>query len=47
LRNEGKPVVAAVSISTPAIRMSAQLEKKIKVALLEPAGRIAMTLDEA
>lgn len=46
LRTEGKPVVAAISISTPAIRMSAQLEKEIKAALLESAGRIARLLDK-
>ena len=47
LRTESKPVVAAISISTPAIRMSAQLEKEIKTALLESARRIARLLDEA
>jgi len=47
LRTERKPVVAAVSISTPAIRMSVQLEQEIKAALLESASRIAKLLDEA
>jgi DNA-binding IclR family transcriptional regulator len=47
LRTESKPVVAAISISTPAIRMSAQLEKEIKAALVESASRIARHLDEA
>jgi DNA-binding IclR family transcriptional regulator len=47
LRTEGKPVVAAISISTPTTRMSAQLEKDIQVALLESASRIAKLLEEA
>jgi DNA-binding IclR family transcriptional regulator len=47
LRSEGKPVVAAVSISTPIMRMSAQLEKDVQAAVLESAGRIAKLLDEA
>ncbi|HEX9202069.1 MAG TPA: IclR family transcriptional regulator [Acidobacteriaceae bacterium] len=47
LRTEGKPVVAAVSISSPAIRMSAQLEKDIQSALLESADRIAKLVEEA
>ena len=47
LRTEGKPVVAAISISTPALRMTAPLEKEIKAAILESAGRIAALLDQA
>jgi DNA-binding IclR family transcriptional regulator len=47
LRTEGKPVVAAISISTPAIRMSARLEQEIKAALLESASRVARLLGEA
>jgi len=47
LRTEGKPVVAAISISTPATRMSAQLEKDIQAALLESASRIAKLLEES
>jgi DNA-binding IclR family transcriptional regulator len=47
LRTKGKPVVAAISISTPAIRMSSQLEAQIKAALLESASRIGRLLDEA
>lgn len=47
LRSEDKPVVAAVSISTPIMRMSAQLEKDIQAAVLESAGRIAKLLDDA
>jgi len=47
LRTKNKPVVAAISISTPAIRMSAALEKQIQAALLESASRIASLLDEA
>ncbi|MDP9051279.1 MAG: IclR family transcriptional regulator [Acidobacteriota bacterium] len=41
LRNSGKPVVAAISISTPATRMTPTLEKVIPAALLESADRIA------
>jgi DNA-binding IclR family transcriptional regulator len=47
LRTKTKPVVAAISISTPAIRMPAQLEKEIKAALLESASRLASLLDQA
>jgi len=46
LRTEGRPVVAAISISTPTNRMSAELEKKIQVALVEVADRIARLLKE-
>lgn len=41
LRTEGRPVVAAISISTPATRMSAELEKRVQAALLESADRLA------
>ena len=47
LRTENKPVVAAISISTPTIRMSPELEKHIKAALLASAIRIAKLVDEA
>ncbi len=47
LRNEDKLVVAAISISTPTTRMSAQLEKDIQTALLESVSRIAKLLEEA
>lgn len=47
LRTDGKPVVAAISISTPATRMTAQLEKDIQAALTESATRIAKQLEEA
>jgi DNA-binding IclR family transcriptional regulator len=47
LRNGGKPVVAAISISTPTTRMSPEFEQTIKTALLESAGRIAKLLDKA
>jgi len=47
LRTEGKPVVAAISISTPSTRMSAQLEKDIQTALLESSNRIAKLLEES
>ena len=47
LRNEGKPVVAAVSISTPTTRMTPDLEKKIQGAILDTASRITVLLAEA
>lgn len=46
LRTESKPIVAAVSISTPTIRMTPDLEKSIKAALLESAARLASRLDQ-
>jgi DNA-binding IclR family transcriptional regulator len=45
LRTETKPVVAAISVSTPATRMSEQLEKKIQAAIRESADRLAKILD--
>lgn len=47
LRTEGKPVVAAISISTPTTRMTGELEKKIQTAILETAGRITRLLAES
>ncbi len=47
LRNEGKPVVAAISISTPTTRMTPEFEQSIKTAILESANRIATRLQEA
>lgn len=47
LRNEGRPVVAAISISTPTMRMSAEREKDIKAAILEAAVRIALMAERA
>ena len=47
LRTEGKPVVAAISISTPTTRMTPELEKKIQAAILDTAGRITRLLAEA
>ncbi len=46
LRTKGKPVVAAISISTPTIRMTTELEKQIKAAILESANRIAALLQD-
>jgi DNA-binding IclR family transcriptional regulator len=37
--------VAAISISTPTTRMSAEREKQIQAALLESARRICESLD--
>lgn len=47
LRTEGKPVVAAISLSTPTVRMSKDLEKDIRAALLQSASRIAALLEGA
>jgi DNA-binding IclR family transcriptional regulator len=47
LRREGKPVVAAISISTPSQRMSADREKHIQTALLDAAARISDALEAA
>jgi DNA-binding IclR family transcriptional regulator len=44
LRNNDRPVVAAVSLSTPAIRMDARRETEIKAAVLETAEAIARRL---
>jgi DNA-binding IclR family transcriptional regulator len=41
LRTEGKPVVAALSLSTPSVRMTKDREKEIQAAVLASAGRIA------
>ena len=46
VRNEGKPVVAAISISSPTIRMPPDREKDIQAAVLESAGRIAKLADD-
>jgi len=47
MRNDGQPVVAAISISTPTTRMTPELEKSIKAAVLESADRVARLLQEA
>jgi DNA-binding IclR family transcriptional regulator len=44
IRRLGHPVVAAISISTPSLRMDSAREAKIKVALLEAAASIAAQL---
>ena len=41
IRIPGKPVVAAISISTPSIRMSPQRESEIQAALVEAGKNIA------
>jgi len=41
LRTDGKPVVAAISISTPTTRMTSDREQQIKAAILESAQRIS------
>jgi len=47
LRNDSKPVVAAISISTPTTRMTPELESNIKTALLESAERIVKLLEKS
>jgi DNA-binding IclR family transcriptional regulator len=47
LRTENKPVVAAISVSTPATRMTPEREKEIQAAVRESADRIARLLDES
>jgi len=44
LRNNGKPVVAALSLSTPTMRMTKEREQDIRAAVLESASRIAQLL---
>jgi DNA-binding IclR family transcriptional regulator len=44
LRTEGKPVVAAISLSTPTVRMTKDREKEIQAAVLRSASRIAAAL---
>jgi DNA-binding IclR family transcriptional regulator len=41
LRAEGKPVVAAISISTPKTRMTRELEKEIRAALLDTTAKLS------
>ena len=47
LRTEGRPVVAAISISTPTMRMSPKREREIQAAVLDTAGRITKLLEAA
>jgi DNA-binding IclR family transcriptional regulator len=47
LRSEGKPVVAAISLSTPTVRMTKEREKEIRPAVLQAADRIAKLLADA
>jgi DNA-binding IclR family transcriptional regulator len=46
LRTEGKPVVAAISLSTPTMRMTKEREKEIRAAILESAEKIARQLSK-
>jgi DNA-binding IclR family transcriptional regulator len=41
LRTEGRPVVAAISLSTPSVRMTKERGKEIQAAVLRSAERIA------
>jgi DNA-binding IclR family transcriptional regulator len=41
VRNDGQPVVAAVSVSTPLVRITPDREAEIRAAVLEAAHRIA------
>jgi DNA-binding IclR family transcriptional regulator len=45
LRTEGKPVVAAISLSTPTLRMTKDREREVQRAVLESAKRIAESLE--
>ncbi len=44
LRTDGKPVIAAISMSTPKTRMTKDRERQIQAALLASAATIAKTL---
>ncbi len=44
LRTEGRPVVAAISLSTPTLRMTKDREREVQKAVLESADRIAAIL---
>jgi DNA-binding IclR family transcriptional regulator len=44
LRTEGRPVTAALSLSTPSVRMTKEREQEIKAAVLEAGVRIARFL---
>jgi DNA-binding IclR family transcriptional regulator len=44
LRTEGKPVVAAISVSTPTMRMTGEREHEIQAAILAAAGKIGSLL---
>ena len=44
LRTEGKPVVAAISVSTPTMRMTPEREQEIKAAILSTAAKIGSLL---
>jgi len=46
LRSEGKPVVSAISVSTPVVRMTPQLETEIQAAVFETAARIEKLVEE-
>jgi DNA-binding IclR family transcriptional regulator len=43
IRPAGKPVVAALSLSTPIVRMTPQREARTREAVLEAAARVALT----
>jgi IclR family acetate operon transcriptional repressor len=45
LRSEGKPVVAAISLSTPTVRMNKAREAEIQAAVLRSAEAIAKMLE--
>ncbi len=46
LRTPGRPVVAAISLSTPSMRMTKEREQEIQRAVLEAAQRIADSLEK-
>lgn len=47
IRPAGKPVVAALSLSTPVLRMNAEREQEIRQALLMAAERVAQAMAAA
>jgi DNA-binding IclR family transcriptional regulator len=46
IRCSGKPVAAALSLSTPVIRMTTEHEQKTRAAVLEAAARVALAVIE-
>lgn len=46
VRTQGKPVVAAISLSTPLVRMTKEREREIRTAVLESAQTIAQLVSE-
>ncbi|HUA93109.1 MAG TPA: IclR family transcriptional regulator [Terracidiphilus sp.] len=47
IRSSGKPVMAALSLSTPVIRMTPEREERTRAAVLEAAARVALVAKES